>query len=206
MCYNKNGDNMIKKYIKDKNLSVYKLSEISNVPYTTLNELINGKKKITECKIKTIESIAAALNCSMETLLKLLNGEKIILSNSWEENKEKQFYFPIVVNNDNYDCGRIHPLKQKIVNEIYQYIKDQNIIEEVIIFGSSVNIRCNNKSDIDVAVKIKEEFFNVENQNKISEDIQELCNYNSDIVWLNTININSQLYYNIKTKGVVIYE
>ena len=54
---------MFKEYLKEKKLSVYKLSEMSNVPYTTLNELINGKKKITDCKIKTIESIASALNC-----------------------------------------------------------------------------------------------------------------------------------------------
>ena len=43
-------------------------------------------------------------------------------------------------------------------------------------------------------------------KNNISEDIQEICDYNSDIIWLNTIDEKSQLYYNINTKGVVIYE
>ena len=197
---------MFKDYLKEKKLSVYKLSEMSNVPYTTLNELINGKKKITDCKIKTIESIASALNCSIETLLKLLNGKNMVLSNTWEDNKEKKFYFPIVVNNDNYDCQRIHPLKQRIVNELYNYIKDNSMIEKVIIFGSAINVRCNHKSDLDIAVKIKEEYFNKDSKNNISEDIQEICDYNSDIIWLNTIDENSQLYYNINTKGVVIYE
>ena len=197
---------MFKEYLKEKKLSVYKLSEMSNVPYTTLNELINGKKKITDCKIKTIESIASALNCSIATLLKLLNGRNIVLSNTWETNKEKKFYFPIIVNNDNYDCQRIHPLKQRIVNEIYNYIKDNNMIEKAIIFGSSINVRCNKKSDLDIAVKIKEECFNNNSKNSISEEIQEICGYNSDIIWLNTIDENSQLYYNINTKGVVIYE
>lgn len=197
---------MFKEYLKEKKLSVYKLSEMSSVPYTTLNELINGKKKITDCKIKTIESIASALNCSIETLLKLLNGRNMVLSNTWEDNKEKKFYFPIVVNNDNYDCQRIHPLKQRIVNELYNYIKDNSMIEKVIIFGSAINVRCNHKSDLDIAVKIKEEYFNKDSKNNISEDIQEICDYNSDIIWLNTIDENSQLYYNINTKGVVIYE
>lgn len=197
---------MFKDYLKEKNLSVYKLSEMSNVPYTTLNELINGKKKITDCKIKTIESIANALNCSIETLLKLLNGKNMVLSNTWEDNKDKKFYFPIVVKNDNYDCQRIHPLKQKIVDEVYNYIKDNVMIEKVIIFGSAINVRCNNKSDVDIAIKVKEEYFNKESKNNISEDIQEICDYNSDIIWLNTIDEKSQLYYNINTKGVVIYE
>lgn len=197
---------MFKDYLKEKNLSVYKLSEMSNVPYTTLNELINGKKKITDCKIKTIESIANALNCSIETLLKLLNGKNMVLSNTWEDNKDKKFYFPIVVKNDNYDCQRIHPLKQRIVDEVYNYIKDNVMIEKVIIFGSAINVRCNNKSDVDIAIKVKEEYFNKESKNNISEDIQEICDYNSDIIWLNTIDEKSQLYYNINTKGVVIYE
>lgn len=197
---------MFKDYLKEKNLSVYKLSEMSNVPYTTLNELINGKKKITDCKIKTIESIANALNCSIETLLKLLNGKNMVLSNTWEDNKNKKFYFPIVVKNDNYDCQRIHPLKQRIVDEVYNYIKNNVMIEKVIIFGSAINVRCNNKSDVDIAIKVKEEYFNKESKNNISEDIQEICDYNSDIIWLNTIDEKSQLYYNINTKGVVIYE
>ena len=197
---------MFKDYLKEKNLSVYKLSEMSNVPYTTLNELINGKKKITDCKIKTIESIANALNCSIETLLKFLNGKNMVLSNTWEDNKDKKFYFPIVVKNDNYDCQRIHPLKQRIVDEVYNYIKDNVMIEKVIIFGSATNVRCNNKSDVDIAIKVKEEYFNKESKNNISEDIQEICDYNSDIIWLNTIDEKSQLYYNINTKGVVIYE
>ena len=130
----------------------------------------------------------------------------MVLSNTWEDNKDKKFYFPIVVKNDNYDCQRIHPLKQRIVDEVYNYIKDNVMIEKVIIFGSAINVRCNNKSDVDIAIKVKEEYFNKESKNNISEDIQEICDYNSDIIWLNTIDEKSQLYYNINTKGVVIYE
>lgn len=197
---------MLKKYLQEKKISVYKLSEMSNVPYTTLNELINGKKKIKDCKIKTVESIASSLNLSIETMLSMLNEKNIILSDSWEKNKENIFYFPIIVNNDNYDCARIHPLMQKKVNEIFNEIKKSSIIEKVIIFGSSVNIRCNKNSDLDIAIKLKEEYFNRENQNLISEEIQVISDYNSDIVWLNTIDSQSQLYRNISSKGVIIYE
>lgn len=197
---------MLKEYLKIKKLSVYKLAELSNVPYTTLNELINGKKRIDDCKIKTIENIAKALNISIESLLQLLNNKNKVLSNSWEENKDKVFYFPIVVENLNYQANRIHPLMQRVVNDIYEYVKTNNSIEKVIIFGSAINIRCNNKSDIDVALKIRDECFNMEYKNKISEIIQEISNFNADIIWLNTIDKNSRLYENISKKGVVIYE
>lgn len=204
--YNIYGDIMLKEYLKIKKLSVYKLAELSNVPYTTLNELINGKKRIDDCKIKTIENIAKALNISIESLLQLLNNKNKVLSNSWQENKDKVFYFPIVVNNSNYQANRIHPLMQRVVNDIYEYVKTNNSIEKVIIFGSAINIRCNNKSDIDVALKIRNECFNIEYRNKISEIIQEISNFNADIIWLNTIDKNSRLYENISKKGVVIYE
>lgn len=206
MVYNIYGDIMLKEYLKIKKLSVYKLAELSNVPYTTLNELINGKKRIDDCKIKTIENIAKALNISIESLLQLLNNKNKVLSNSWEENKDKVFYFPIVVENLNYQANRIHPLMQRVVNDIYEYVKTNNSIEKVIIFGSAINIRCNNKSDIDVALKIRNECFNIEYRNKISEKIQEISNFNADIIWLNTIDKNSRLYENISKKGVVIYE
>lgn len=206
LCYTYIGDKMLKEYLNKKNISVYKLAQDSNVPYTTLNELVNGKKTVNDCKIKTIENIAKSLNISIETLLDIINNKNIYLSNTWEETKSKIYYFPIVITNPNYECNRIHPLKQKIVNDIYNICKKSNIIEKVIIFGSSVNIRCNIKSDLDIAIKLKDEHFNRDNQNDISELIQEITEYNSDIVWLNTLDENSRLFDNIYKKGVIIYE
>lgn len=197
---------MFKQYLKNKNISIYKLAEISKVPYTTINELVNGKKSVSDCKIKTIENLAKALNISIESLLNLLNNKKKILSNTWEENKNKVFYFPVIYQTDEYECNRIHPLKQRKVYEVYQLIKDNKLIEKLILFGSSVNIRCNNNSDIDIALKLKDDAFNKENQNKISEAIQEITEYNTDIIWLNTLDQTTELYKNILTKGVIIYE
>lgn len=39
-------------------------------------------KNYDDCKVKTIESIAVALNCSIETVLRLLNNKSIYLSNN----------------------------------------------------------------------------------------------------------------------------
>ena len=63
---------MLKKLLKNRNISIYRLSEMSKVPYTTLNELVNGKKKIEDCKIKTVENIANSLNMSIDALLHVL--------------------------------------------------------------------------------------------------------------------------------------
>ena len=197
---------MFKKYLIDNKISVYKLSEISNVPYTTINELVNGKKNIKDCKIKTIESIASCLNLSIESFLSFFYNNNFVLSDSWNENKNKKFVFPVIVQTDKYDCKRIHPLKQKLVYEVYKKIVELSIIKKAVVFGSSVNIRCHNKSDLDIAIYIKDDLFNRDSQNIISEEMQELCDYNLDIIWLNNIKKESQLYNNIIKKGVVIYE
>lgn len=197
---------MFKEYLKERNISVYKLAEISAVPYTTLNELCNGKKKISDCKIKTIDSISKALGVSIETFINIINDGKITLATTWEENRNKVFHFPIIVENNNFECDRIHPLAQKKINDIYNEIIKYDVIEKVVLFGSSINIRCNIKSDIDLAIMIKSEHFNRESQNLISEAIQEVADYNVDIVWLNTIDSSSQLFQNITLMGVVIYE
>lgn len=197
---------MLKKLLKNRNISIYRLSEMSKVPYTTLNELVNGKKKIENCKIKTVENIANSLNMSIDALLHILNNKKVVLSNSWEDAKNHTYYFPIIVKNDNYECNRIHPLKQAKVNELYNIMKNNEKIEKIIIFGSSVNIRCNIKSDLDIAIKLKSSEFNRENQNNISEEIQEHLDYGCDIIWLNQIDKTTQLYSNIINRGVTIYE
>lgn len=197
---------MLKQYLIDHKISIYRLAEISGVPYTTLNELVNGKKSITDCKIKTIESIASALNISIEALLKLLSNREIVLSNSWEDNKQNKYQFPIIIQNDNYECSRIHPLMQKKINDIYTVVSKEEAIEKVIVFGSSINIRCNNKSDVDLAIQLKDKFFTKNNKNIISEKIQEAVEYNADIIWLNMIDLDSQLNKNINKLGVTIYE
>lgn len=197
---------MLKEYLENKNISIFRLSKMSNVPYTTLNELVNGKKCLNDCKIKTIENIAKALNISIESTIKLIDSKEEILSNSWQEKRKKSFIFPLIKENKNYDARKIHPLKQNIVNEIYDIISKDETIKKAIIFGSSVNIRCNKNSDIDIAILLDDDSFNIENKNRISEAIQIVTNYNSDIIWLNSIDKNSQLYTNIYSEGVLIYE
>jgi predicted nucleotidyltransferase len=198
------GDNMFIKYLNNKKLSIHELSKLSNVPYITLKDLISGKLKTDDCEFKIIKNISIALNITIDTLLYYLNNKKVILSTTWEDNKYKIFYFPTVLENLNYDFKRIHPLKQRIINDLYNVIKNIELIEKVILFGSSINIRCNRKSDIDFAIKIKENYFNTSNKNKISEIIQEITNYNSDIIWLNNIDENSTLFFNINQLGVIL--
>ena len=191
---------MLKDIIKEKGISVYKLAKESGVPYTTCNQIVLGNRNIEECSIKTISSLASYLNVPIESLFK---PNKQVISTSWLDAKNKKYIFPIVSNNDYFDISRIHPLKQKTINKIYEVVKNDQRIKKVIIFGSSTTIRCNKDSDIDIAIELINNTNEIKND--ISEKIQEITNYNSDIIWLDKIKVNTKIYNNIN-KGVTIYE
>ena len=62
---------MLKKILEDRNMSIYQLSQKSKIPYSTLNNIVNKKCKIEDCKAKTIRSLADALDMSMDKLYDL---------------------------------------------------------------------------------------------------------------------------------------
>jgi len=55
--------------LKDKNISVYKLSKASMIPYATVNDIVNGKTQLEKCSAATVYRLAKAMNVSMEDLL-----------------------------------------------------------------------------------------------------------------------------------------
>ena len=60
----------INELLKQKNLSKYRLSQMSQVPYMTLNDICSGKAKLEKCSAETVYRLAKELQVSMEDLLK----------------------------------------------------------------------------------------------------------------------------------------
>ena len=54
--------------LKKQNMTKYRLSKLSKIPYTTLNDICSGKTKLEKCSAETIYKLAAALHVSMEVL------------------------------------------------------------------------------------------------------------------------------------------
>ena len=61
--------------LDSENITKYQLSKISGVPKTTVVDICSGKTSIQKCNAKTVQQIAKALNCSMEDIMELENGE-----------------------------------------------------------------------------------------------------------------------------------
>ncbi len=59
----------LKKALKEKGISIRKLSIITSIPYTTLNQIVNGKVEMEECQYKTLKPIADYFNVSVDELV-----------------------------------------------------------------------------------------------------------------------------------------
>lgn len=55
--------------LKQRNMSIYRLAKVSEVPYATVNDICNGKAQLEKCSAETIYRLARALDVSMEELL-----------------------------------------------------------------------------------------------------------------------------------------
>lgn len=59
---------MLAKLLKEKNISPYRLSKISGIPYTTLSDIIGGRTLISTVSASTLARLAKALGISMDEL------------------------------------------------------------------------------------------------------------------------------------------
>lgn len=61
----------IKEYLKENKISVTKLSKMTNIPRSTVSDVVNGTTDINSCRVIVLKEVAKALNMSMEDFYKL---------------------------------------------------------------------------------------------------------------------------------------
>lgn len=59
----------ISEVLAKQNMSVYRLAKKSEIPYSTVNDICNGKTQLEKCSAETVYRIAHALRVPMEELL-----------------------------------------------------------------------------------------------------------------------------------------
>lgn len=67
---------MLNKLMKEKNITIYRLSKDSGIPYATLNDICNGKTRLEKCSGETIYKLSKALRVTMESLLESYMEER----------------------------------------------------------------------------------------------------------------------------------
>ena len=99
---------MLKEYLKNNNISVYRLAKVSGIPYSTLNDLSNGKVGIDKCRVSLLHSLSAALGITMDETFDICSCDKRIIPNSYGVNAElyvraKHYFALFTYNNEAAD-------------------------------------------------------------------------------------------------------
>ena len=96
----------VQKYMEKKNISRYRLSKTSGIPYTTITDICSGKAKLEKCSAETIYKLAKSFDVSMEELLEPCFEQRgsfeLYKSNVCHELKEKgdiPFIIDVLENN-----------------------------------------------------------------------------------------------------------
>jgi len=71
----------LKEYLKENNISMYSLSKQSGIAYSTINDLVNGKVDVDNCKVSVLRGLSSCIGIGMEELYKLLDRKTKIVIN-----------------------------------------------------------------------------------------------------------------------------
>lgn len=77
---------MLKEFLYRKEMSLYKLSEISGIPYSTLNDIVNHKVDIANIRAGIVFKLAEILGLSMDELYELCTRQITVYSEEYSVN------------------------------------------------------------------------------------------------------------------------
>ena len=61
---------MINDLLRNNSMTKYRLSKLSNIPYTTINDICSGRADIKKCSVDSVYRIANVFGLTMEELIK----------------------------------------------------------------------------------------------------------------------------------------
>ncbi|MCM1287325.1 MAG: nucleotidyltransferase domain-containing protein [Clostridium sp.] len=122
---------------------------------------------------------------------------------TWEGQRDLRCIFPVICEAPDIDIQYVYPLQQRAVCRIHEALKNDNRVIAVVLFGSSVNLRCTKNSDLDLVVRLADKYINNSVKSEVSETIQEAADWNADVLWFDRIHPTDRIYDSI-LKGVRI--
>lgn len=124
MSYN-NSMNLLK-LLNKKRYTGYSLSKESGIPYTTIKDLLNGKRKIENLPGKTILALAKTLNCTMEEIMKMDIDNNFINPDSYLTKSE--YYTDLLKNKKNVILAKDSALE-------FRHLSNDNINKSAYVYS-----------------------------------------------------------------------
>lgn len=124
MSYN-NSMNLLK-LLNKKGYSGYSLSKESGIPYTTIKDLLNGKRKIENLPGKTILALSITLDCTMEEIMNMDIDNNFINPDSYLTKSE--YYTDLLKNKKNVILAKDSALE-------FHHLSNDNINKSAYVYS-----------------------------------------------------------------------
>ncbi len=111
-------------------------------------------------------------------------------------NYKNMWDFPIMDGVSFTDANRIHPLMQKRVGILIDALGRDENVHKAVLFGSSLEFRCDSRSDIDLYIE------KYDNEKKL-EILPEL---DCEVDVVTNLPPESRLYQEIERTGLLLFE
>ena len=74
----------MKEYLRKRQRSVYSISKKCGIPYSTLNDLVNGKVRIDQCRVGMVKKLADELGLSMDRVYEICTDEPLSVHTEYD--------------------------------------------------------------------------------------------------------------------------
>lgn len=74
---------MLKYFLQERNITIYKLAKESHIPYSTLNDLVNCKLPVENMRCGQLRQLADALGLDMDSLYSMCSYCPKVVSNRY---------------------------------------------------------------------------------------------------------------------------
>lgn len=94
------------------------------------------------------------------------------------------------------NANRVHPLMQSKVEQLVQTISKDKNVRRIVLYGSSLEFRCNSNSDIDLYIEKDDK----------DKKLEPLPVLDCEVDIVTNLPLDSRLYQEIDRKGLLLFE
>lgn len=156
----------LRNYIEEHNMSIAALSRESGLPYTTVSELVNGKKQLGRCSAATVCRLAVALETTVEGLIAAECGKGF--TDRYSLTRAQSVFLAKKLWDENVYCGMV------MENRNVTFPQTRTIIEGINVPGVSLD-------DITAILNMRDAWRYVLSSVDEKLDITYICKLNSFI-------------------------
>ena len=95
-----------KEYLKENAITVTGLSKLTNIPRSTISDIVNNTTNINSCHVSIFVSISRALNITMEDFYNLASNKYVYFRNRFKVILKDGNYILLYDNKEKYICKK----------------------------------------------------------------------------------------------------